>query len=72
MRVDCTIHEPWLEERRLHGGHYFRVQDPIYANHNHKHSVHYKKLNMKILKNNTNNKMLVTGIGRDDEFVQGK
>lgn len=29
MRVDCTICEPWWEERHFQEGHYFQGQDPI-------------------------------------------
>lgn len=49
MRVECTIHDPWLEEFWLQREQYFCAQDPISAHHNWQHWVCYIKLcNMKI------------------------
>lgn len=31
--MECTIHEPWLEQSQLKEAHYFHVQDPIPAHH---------------------------------------
>lgn len=56
MIVECTIHEPWLEECRLQVGNYFHIQDPIPALHDQQDWVCYREIN------NTKQKMTINTI----------